>query len=121
MDQSTHAETNALKNPEKLQRILRLARDAGIEEMSYLDILAIVGRRPQIAPIDLIQEMTQNGQRSQAAVSRACQKMSKRFAGKPGLDLLIIEFDEDDRRRRMLSLTPRGQKLHSRLMEVFDA
>jgi len=118
LDSSSLARLLGMGPIEKIQHVVALARSAGIEELSYLSVLLIVAKHPQISQIDLIATMQQTTDRgySASALSHACRKMSNvARSGSPGLDLLTLEEDPDDLRRKQLSLTPRGQKLVARL------
>lgn len=50
---------------------------------------------------------------SQAAISRNIKKMAKGPRETPGYGLIIVELDPYDSRRRVITLSPRGQQLAS--------
>lgn len=83
--------------------------------VQVLTALVVIARKPGCSPGDLIAEVGTTS----ASVARIIARLSTWEAKRAkGYGLIHVEMDVEDRRRRMLWLTPAGQKFIKRLEAV---
>lgn len=100
----------------KLERALEVARGVDpVMPSHHLIALLYISRHPGCSQGDLVEHLDT----TTASAARICSRLSSwERPRSPGLGLIDVEVDIEDRRRRNLWLTTKGQKVVKRMVEV---
>lgn len=94
------------------------------EESGHIDVnvstflhFVVVATRPGI----LSSEVADYTGRQKATISRTLALLSQKRRGhEPGLDLVRLETDSSDERRKNLFLTPKGQRIWKKILRILE-
>jgi DNA-binding MarR family transcriptional regulator len=112
---SSSNDKRALENLEELLLAFRntLGDDATINYAAILVMIGLEGVTNQAALADHLGL-------AQSSISRALSLLGRWGVGKkPGLGLIVSEEDPEERRRRIVSLSPKGQRAMSDLLAAY--
>ena len=110
-----------MPTPSSTARLLSLVR--AVREISPrmevqdLEVFLIVAERPGVTP----REIEDLAGVTRTSASRAGYRLSSEvLPGEPGLGLVVIEGDPQDRRKKALYLSPRGQRFLNSLVDHLE-